>query len=225
MTQLRPRFEARLQSLPRTTTPPPTLESFADDLYDALLPVAWLDAQADWHLAYYCGAAGEMFQDVADVARDTPAGPGWSAVMDLGRCPDAWLPWLGQFAGVTVIPGSTPAEMRERIARTDGFRRGTPEAIRAAAQATLTGNRTVYFRERNGGAYRLDVVTLSGETPDPAATRAALMAQKPGGILLTYNTVTGQDWQALRDTPPRTWTKVKADYATWQGVRDNAMGS
>jgi hypothetical protein len=132
--------------------PPPDLASFAALLYDALAPLATLDGQADWHLAHYCGALGAMFQPVADVARDTADGPGWSAVLDLDRCPDAWLPWLAQFVGVTVLAGSTPDAMRDRIGRTDGFKRGTPEAIRAAAQATLTGNQTVTFRERDSSA-------------------------------------------------------------------------
>jgi threonine dehydrogenase-like Zn-dependent dehydrogenase len=164
-----------------------------------------------------------MFQPVADVARDTPAGPGWSAVLDLGRCPDAWLPWLAQFVGVTVIAGSTPNAMRERIASTDGFKRGTPEAIRGAAQATLTGNRTVTFRERDANSpdppYTLEVVTLTGETPNPAATRAAIVAQKPGGIVLNYRTVEGQDWQAVQ---AKTWRQARTTYASWRNLRDNA---
>jgi hypothetical protein len=183
------RFRAR-----DVTDPPPDLASFAALLYDALAPLATLDGQADWHLAHYCGALGAMFQPVADVARDTPAGPGWSAVLDLDRCPDAWLPWLAQFVGVTVI----------------------------AAQATLTGNRTVTFRERDSSAadppYTLEIVTLTGETPDPAATRAAIIAQKPGGILLNYRTVAGQDWQAVQ---AKTWRAAKTTYASWRTLRDN----
>jgi hypothetical protein len=225
MTQVRPGAQAALERFRArvVTDPPPELASFAALLYDALAPLATLDGQADWHLAHYCGAHGAMFQPVADVARDTPAGPGWSAVLDLDRCPDAWLPWLAQFVGVTVVAGSTPAEMRTRIASTDGFNRGTPEAIRAAAQATLTGNQTVTFRERDSSAadppYTLEVLTLTGETPDPAATRAAIVAQKPGGILLNYRTVAGQDWQAVQ---AKTWRAVKTTTASWRTLRDNA---
>lgn len=224
MTQVRPGVEQALERFRARVVreSPPALESFAALLYDALAPLAILDGEADWHLPKYCGAHGAMFQPVADVARDTPDGPGWSAVVDLDRCPDAWLPWLAQFAGVTVIAGSTPAEMRERIGSTDGFKRGTPEAIRAATQATLTGNRTVTFRERDSSAadppYTLEVVTLTGETPDPAATRAAIIAQKPGGIVLNYRTVAGQDWQAVQ---AKTWRAAKTTYANWRTLRDN----
>jgi hypothetical protein len=225
MTQVQPGAEATLDRFGArgVTGPPPGLASFAALLYDALAPLATLDGQAEWHLAHYCGAQGAMFQPVADVARDTPAGPGWSAVLDLGRCPDAWLPWLAQFVGVTVIAGSTPNAMRERIASTDGFKRGTPEAIRGAAQATLTGNRTVTFRERDANSpdppYTLEVVTLTGETPNPAATRAAIVAQKPGGIVLNYRTVEGQDWQAVQ---AKTWRQARTTYASWRNLRDNA---
>jgi Phage tail protein (Tail_P2_I) len=194
----------------RDVPPAPALASFADDLYDALLPVAWLDGEAGWHLALYCGAIGEMFQSVADVARDTPQGPGWSAVMDLARCPDAWLPWLGQFAGVTVPPGATPAQGRAWIAGTDGFKRGTPAAIRAATQATLTGSKTVVFQERLGGnAYVLGVYTLTPETPDQAATLRAILSQKPGGIRLDYSAGAANTYQA-----------VKVGYATYTAAKN-----
>jgi len=202
-------------------TPAPPLESFADDLYDALAPVAWKDGETGWHLALYCGAIGAMFQAVADVARDTPDGPGWSAVVDLDRAPDAWLPWLAQLSGATIPVGLTPAESRAWIAGTDGFKRGTPAAIRAAAQSTLSGSGYVAFRERDGDdAYALEVVTLTGETPNPDATLAAIIAQKPGGIVLRFRTAEGQDWQAVRGSG-RTWRVVRTDYSSWADLRES----
>jgi hypothetical protein len=203
-------------------TSAPALDSFADNLYAGMEPVAWLDGTVAWSLAHFCAALGVMFQPAEDLARDTPDGPGWSVVVDLARCPDAWLPWLAQFVGVTVIPGSTPAEMRARIASTDGFKRGTPAAIAGAAKATLTGNQYVAFRERDISApdppYSLEVITLAGETPDPNATLAAILAQKPAGIVLSYRTVTGQDWQALT---AKTWRQARTTYSSWRNLRDN----
>lgn len=220
MTQLR----ALERPASRAVSPPPALESFADNLYAAMDPLAWLDATVGWSLAHFCAALGVMFQDVEDLARDTPDGPGWSGVVDLDRCPDAWLPWLAQFVGVTVVPGSTPAEMRARIASTDGFKRGTPAAIAGAAKATLTGNKTVYFRERDASApdppYTLEVVTQTGETPDPAATLAAILAQKPAGLILNYRTVEGEDWQAVKESG-KTWRQVRTERANWRALRDN----
>src|SRR5215468_578343 len=105
MTQL---VRAPLAAPEPPATPAPALESFAYNLYEGMEPVAWLDGTVGWSLAFFCGALGAMFQEVQDLARDSPDGPGWSAVMDLDRCPDGWLPWLAQFVGVTVVPGSTP---------------------------------------------------------------------------------------------------------------------
>lgn len=204
--------------------PPFELDSFAALLYDALAPLAAWDEGAGWALAHYCAAIGAMFQPVEDIARDTPDGSGWSAVLDLERSPDSWLPWLAQFVGVTTIPGSTPAATRQRIASTDGFRRGTPAALEGAAAATLTGNKIVIFRERDQSAadppYALEVVTLTGETPNPAATQAAILAQKPGGIVLTYRTAEGEDWQLVKESG-KTWRQVRTERTNWRDLRDN----
>lgn len=187
----------------------PVLESFADRLYGSMAPVAWLDASVDYALANYDGAIGEMFQAVEDLARDTPDGPGWSGVMDLARCPTAWLPWLAQFAGVTVPPGASDADARAWIDSTDGFKRGTPDAIRKSAQTNLTGSKTVLLQERLGGdPYALAVYTLSTETPNPTQTRADILKQKPAGIVLTYTT-----------GAPNTYAAVTAGYATYTNVK------
>jgi hypothetical protein len=227
MTAVRHGVGAALERYARRPTQyavPPDLESFADTLYDALYPLAWLDAQAGYHLAYYSGAIGALFQPVADVARDTEDGPGWSAVLDLQRCPDAWLPWLAQFAGVTVPPGATPAQARTWIASTDGFKRGTPAALRAATQSTLTGGKTAVIQERLGGdAYALGIYTLTSETPNPAATRAAILAQKPGGLTLDYTVGTSNTYQAVK-VGYATYTAVKAAFTNYNRLAANLPG-
>lgn len=211
MTQLR----GRRLPVPRARAVPPfTLESFAALLYDAVGPVAVWDELSGWALAHYCAALGVMFQSVQDVARDTPEGPGWSAVVDLERCPDAWLPWLAQFVGVTVATGWTPAQMRARIAGTDGFKRGSPDALEAALGATLTGSRVVMFRERNGSAYRLEVVTKTAETPDPALSLRALLEQKPAGIVLAFRQVTAWDYEEMTLRGGK-YSAQSAQYATY----------
>lgn len=200
---------------------PPPLDSFADALYDALLPLAWQDAAVGFHLAYFCGSIGTMFQAVADVARDDEDGPGWSAVVDVNRCPDAWLGWLAQFVGVSLVPGTTPDEQRTRILSTDGFRRGTVEAIRSAAQLHLTDSRAVIFTERFGGdAYVLAIRTLLLETPDPAVTRADILAAKPAGIVLDYSTQTGQTYDAV-NVAYASYAVVIATFDTYEDLRAN----
>jgi hypothetical protein len=115
--------------------------------------------------------------------------------------------------------------MRQRIASTDGFQRGTVAALRGAAQATLTGAKTVLLRERDHDpadtpnyAYYLTVTTYTSQTPNPAATLAALLAQKPGGIVLTYHTLAGQDYLTLR-TNHATYNDVRTTYASYDAVR------
>lgn len=204
------------------TPPPPTLATFADNLYDALEPVAWQDAFYGYALAHYCASLGAMFQPVEDLARDTEDGPGWSAVLDLDRCPDAWLPWLAQFVGVTIPAGLTPAEQRAWITGTDGFARGTPAAIRNAAAATLTSSKTVVLRERDTSPYRLEVVTYEAETPDPAATQRAILAQKPAGIVLSYRVQAGADFQGVK-AHFATYAALRSAYPTYRAARDTPL--
>ncbi len=196
----------------------PVLSTVGADLYADLAPLAYDDANRDWALALLCQAIAEMLQPVDDLVRDDDNGPGWSKVLDITRCPTAWLPWLGQFVGVTVDTTLDDADQRTQITTEAGFQRGTPAAMVAAAQATLTGAKVVIMRERHGGdAYALQVITYTAQTPDSAATHAALLAQKPAGIVLDYEVHDGQDWQQLIDGYS-TWAAVVAHYPTWQDV-------
>lgn len=217
----------------RDTPPPPsdlTPDTFAARLYAMLAPLAQQDSISAWSLLVFCNAIGGAYQLVEDWVRDTPDGPGWSLLLDLDRCPDEALPWLAQFIGVRVYPGSTPAEQRQRIASTAGFKRGTRESLIGAARATLTGAQTVIFRERDGAAqshpatpdyaYYLTVTTYDSQTPDPATTLQALLAQKPAGIVLAYQHTKGQTWQQVKDNNA-TWGAIKTKYATWADVMND----
>lgn len=206
----------------------PTLTFTGQRLYDQLAPLATEDATYGWALAHFCAAFAAQLDEVADLSRDQDDGTiGWASLFDLDNVPAKFLPWLGLFVGVT-MPGSlTAAAQRLRIRQTDGFRRGTPDAIQGAARQTLIGpdgtpdTATVFLEERIGGdAYHLTVATLTSETPDSAATQAAILAQKPAGLVLTYSTVTGGDFLTLRDTHTD-FADVKATFATFADVRSN----
>jgi hypothetical protein len=57
----------------------------------------------------------------------------------------------------------------------------------AAAKRTLTGDDPfILIIERNGSPYRIGAVTRTTQTPDPAVTLAALLSQKPAGLILTH---------------------------------------
>jgi hypothetical protein len=200
-------------------------DAYAGRLYDMLEPLAQADPQVGWSLLILCNAVGLAYELVEDLVRDTPDGPGWSAIMDVDRCPPAALPWLGQFAGVRIPPAlSSVNDQRAWVASTDGFNRGTVAALRNAARHTLTGNASVFMTERNGNpadkpdyAYYLTVVTYRGQTPDPGMTERALLAQKPGGLILTYVCVDGQVYDQVR-TRFATYADLEAGYPNYQAV-------
>jgi hypothetical protein len=207
-----------------------TPDSFADRLYGMLAPVAQADPTVGWSLLIYLNALGQMFQLLEDIERDSQDGPGWSALLDLNRCPDYALPWLGQFVGARIPGGLTDQQDRAWISSTDGFKRGSVDAMIGACRATLTGTQTVLFRERTGGpttspeyAYYLSVFTYTAETPNPSATQAALLAQKPAGLVLLYSAISGSTY-ALVKTSYATYAAVKAAYATYSGLLTNTPG-
>jgi len=50
----------------------------------------------------------------------------------------------------------------------------------------LTGNRSVTLFERDTSAYHLTVRTFDAETPYPDRVLAALLSQKPAGLVMDY---------------------------------------
>jgi hypothetical protein len=203
----------------------PTLIAIAERLRARTAALAPDDDAYGWAHALLCGALGQAMAQVADIwDPEDPIPPG-APLLDVDLCPDWALPWLAQIVGVVVPSGATVDQARTLIRDVAGWKRGSPDALYSAASATLTGTKTVYFRERNGGdPYALEVVTLTGETPDTSVVLASLMAQKPGGIALTYRTVTYWDWAAVK-AGVTTWTALKTTYTTWQGVATKTPGT
>lgn len=199
----------------------PVVSDFTEELYAAMEPIMWADATNGYAALKFLEVVGVMFQDVEDIIRDTDDGPGWSSVMDLDRCPDYALEWLGQFAGVRFPFTLTPDQKRLRIDETDGQKRGSPGALAGAARQFLTGTKYVIINEREGNdPYKLGILTLDSETPDQNQVRNAVLEQKPGGIVLDYNVVPGQNYLALR-TAYDTYADVRTAYATYDDLRSN----
>lgn len=180
------------------------------------------NADKSFPLLTLCEAIAGRLTQIEDVIRDDSItdDPGWSIVMDVDRAPSEWLGWLAQFAGVRLPSGLSDADQRIRIKNTDGFKRGTPTAIVAAVQPFLTGTKTVYLVERHGSAYRLTVATKAAETPSIAAVTAAVLTQKPAGIVLAVTTVLGNDYTTLRDTHT-SYTDVKNTFTDYAEVLSN----
>jgi len=154
--------------------PKPTLKSFSQDLYDRVQPLNFADPTYDYPIAKLAQAFGMMFQVVEDYGRDDPitGQPGWSVVMDISKCPNEALPWLGQFVGVRLPTGLTPDQQRAYIKDAPGWDRGTVAALKAAVSPYLAGNKSVIVRERfNQANPNVDspgyfqVTTYANETP------------------------------------------------------------
>lgn len=203
------------------------------ELYEAHGPLNFADASFGFPWYIFCGAVASMFDQIETYARDQADGtPGWGILLDVDRCPEEALPWLAQFVGVTLLPAQVTAQQkRDRIRGTDGFKRGSLGAIVAATQAHLTGTKTVFLKERDpsvsslfGGAYGLQIITYTNQTPDYNQTLADIIAQKPGGIVLNYQTVDGQTYLAER-TSYTNYQGVKNAYLTYAGMRNNEPGT
>jgi hypothetical protein len=190
-------------------------------------PLAPDDAAYGYAHAYLCEALGRMLEQVQEVFDPEGDVPPFAPVLDVELCPDWALPWLAQLVGVVLPVDASPDDARVLISDVAGFSRGTPAALEAAAGLYLTGDKTVYFRERDPtGAdppYTLEVVTVTSETPDPAAVLRALLAQKPGGIVLNYRTVAGWDYQAMT-TEGGLYSALAARFTSYRRMSNNERG-
>src|SRR3954471_4082795 len=103
------------------------------ELYEQVQPLAYDDANQNYALFKYTGAMSEPFDQIDGYARDTDDGkPGWAILLDADLCPVEALPWLAQFVGVSGLAGLTEQQQRDRIKSTDGFKRGTIQAMIAS---------------------------------------------------------------------------------------------
>jgi hypothetical protein len=202
----------------------PDLTIWAERLRERTEQIAPDDAElgdAHAHLAGALATALERTAEIYDPDEGLPGGP----LVDVDRCPDWALPWLAQLVGVAIPVGMDADTAREAIRSVAGWKRGTVAALRAAAGFHLTGEKTVYFRERDpSGAdppYTLEVVTRTTETPDPAAVQAELLRQKPAGLVLTYRVVAGWDYQEMTATGPDPYSALPPLFATYSKLAYN----
>lgn len=106
-----------------------------------------------------------LLQAVDTLARDQGSDPGWSAVMDITRCPTDALAWLGQFVGVRFSSlQTTDAAMRSAVTNEQGFGRGTVSALVAAAAPYVTTTSGIVVTERyNGDPYQVLVTVPAAD--------------------------------------------------------------
>jgi len=202
------------------------------------------DAQQDYPLLRYLDGIGQIIQRVDDLAADTPAGPGWSQILDINRCPSYALPWLAQFVGVRFQSWQdTDLQQRQAIIGEPGFARGTPAALVSAAQRYLNPWQTLTIFEQDTSAYHFTVVISAGQlgtasyawlagqystytaldgafgsyASAPLAVsevEAALLAAKPAGLQMTVNVVTA-DTYSEADGDFATYSALEAAFSTY----------
>jgi tail protein P2 I len=190
-------------------------------------PMALDDPVYGYAHAHLCEALGRPYQQFQEAFDPEDAAP-FETILDPQRCPEWALPWLAQLVGIALPTTSTEADKRTIITGLASHKRGTPSALEAAAGLYLTGTKTVMFRERDSSGadppYTLEVVTRTDETPDPQAVLAALMSQKPGGIVLTYRQVEGWDYQEMTATGPDPYSALGPIYPTYTDLAYNDPG-
>lgn len=178
----------------------PAVNPIAERIYEEVLPITHEDESNGWALRHFINAWTESMVLIDSYVRDTDAGPGYSSVMEPETAPALFLDWLAQFVGKSFDGPVEDTVKRLQIRSMAGLRRGSIPAMVAAIRATLTDpvNGAVYLFERVGGdAYALSIATNTAQTPDPVATRAAAISQKPAGLVLNYSTVSGGDFNTL----------------------------
>lgn len=115
----------------------------------------------------------------------TPTDRGWVKAFDLDQTPEP--KWIGAATGTKVPGGLSLTGQRDYVRSRSSWRRGSPESIRGAVRAVLTGaTRRVDLLERNGSPWGLKVRVWASELPglDEAPVVAAATTQKPVGIII-----------------------------------------
>lgn len=175
----------------------PVVTATAEEAYEGLGPWTELEEAMDWHLLKFVDAVTRNLDVLNTLVRDTDERMGWSLLLDADNAPVEYLPHMGQFVGVPVELGLSEADQRRQVKETKGFRRGRPDSMRAAAQLYLTGTKTVIIDERDTSPYHLTVRTFTAETPDAAKVEAALLSEKPAGLVMDYVLSDGLTWDEI----------------------------
>lgn len=203
----------------------PDVAAFTEAVYGEGEAFTYAEGQNDYALLKFLDSFGSQQQPIEDLVRESDERPGWSTILDLDNGPTEALGFMAMFVGVKLRSGLSDANQRDRIRSTDGQNRGTLDALRGAAKQYLTGGKDVIIRERDGSAYRLTVITYTSQTPNSGQVLNALLEQKPGGIILNYEVLTGWDYQQLvtaYNHPGKTYASLVADWAPYTYADLNA---
>lgn len=169
-----------------------------DDMYGALGDRVTQDD--DGTTSGFVRALSSMFQQVDDYISPDDTHGIWGRLMDVDMAPDEALPWVALFAGARLAPGLTADQQREVIKEQGALRRGTVPSMRSALRRHLTGSKFVSVVERDGSVGRITFNTRTSQTPDPDAALESLMEQKPAGLILVHQMISGADYATIKST-------------------------
>lgn len=176
---------------------------------------------------------GQVFNIVRDVGDSDSAAfqAGWSILLDPTNCPDEFIPYGSQFVGVQIPPSTDPVTARALWRAEQGFKRGTPAAVLAAAQAALPTGYTAAIIERemptsNNAPYEFMLIvspnTLS--SADQTILAQAVNNAKPAGInwtlVLTNGWTIGQ-----MEVSQTTLGALEANFTTINGLEQDQPGA
>jgi hypothetical protein len=180
-------------------------------------------------LEIYCRALGAMIQPVDDIAKDGPNGePGWSQVLDINRAEDAWLMWLGQWAGY-IVPAQAATETeaawsareRGKIVHAAAHHRATVAHLVEAIQDHLNDPKQVIIQERVGDAHTINVYVFNSQIATSAArVEAAARAQKAAGLIMNFTVLTGANYTLLQASNT-SYTIMSGKHANYNSVLTN----
>lgn len=179
------------------------MTGFADRVLDDVGP-AFRDRAGELLPALVEALTGPL-EEVDTLARPASTTRPWATVFDLDHTSQP--AWIGHVLG-TLIPGGLTVEQQRTLVRDRAaWRRGRLDALAAAVQSVLGGDKRVGILERYGAdAWMIKILVYEpdavGVTVDQI--RAAAAAQKPVGLKVVdvevIDTITYADLAALYPT-------------------------
>lgn len=132
------------------------------------------------HTIRVTGTTGSVHVQGITVTQLTATGEDTSDLVDPFAAEAAWLPWLAQLVGVRLNLANPVLARRLAIANAaGGWRKGSRDAIAAAAGTVLTGSAYVSVTvDPATDPHKLTITTIAAETPSPAAVIAAIYAAR-----------------------------------------------
>jgi phage tail P2-like protein len=204
----------------------PRTETQIEDYVYRLLP-DYVRNDDDGTLAAFMGAATATAMGpglrLADQGDPDTSVSGTAELANPDFAPRAWLAWLAWLVGIDLSP-IPDAEKRAAITQASSLRRrGSTVSIVRAVQRTLTGSKScrVYWNLDGVSPYELVVVTLTAQTPDSVESLEAALTEKPAGVELTLQDVSGSLYLELEsEYAGQDYTDLAGDFTDYDDLAD-----